>query len=211
MNCFESCICHVNRRMPDSARKRSSRVQSIHTIERTWREEAFDHRKRPNNSRPLKSLPVREKTGDVFQHPDIPICDLEDLVKEAMASRTPGDIYRSHQPPAEIRRAWDCDTKLNSKPIHRNQTAVNITQILEVRSLESSNEDDATSNVENNSSSENGRDNESKHETTCVPVTVCSTNTNSHSSDQQQSSNTPVKEDAKSRRRFWTKLPIGKK
>ena len=34
MNCFESCICHVNRRMPDSARKRSSRVQSIHTIER---------------------------------------------------------------------------------------------------------------------------------------------------------------------------------
>ena len=69
--------------------------------------------------RPLKSLPVRQKTGDVFHHPDIPILDMEDLVREAMASRTPGDT-RGHQPPvmrpAEIRMAWDYDTKLNSKP-----------------------------------------------------------------------------------------------
>ena len=67
--------------------------------------------------RPLKSLPVREKTGDVFQHPDIPIFDLEDLVKEAMASRTPGDISRGQMPPVEIKRAWDCDTKINPKPM----------------------------------------------------------------------------------------------
>ena len=70
-----------------------------------------------NFIRPLKSLPVREKTGDVFQHPDIPIFDLEDLVKEAMASRTPGDISRGQLPPVEIKRAWDCDTKLNSRPM----------------------------------------------------------------------------------------------
>ena len=71
-----------------------------------------------HSPRPLKSLPVRQKTGDVFHHPDIPILDMEELVREAMASRTPGDT-RGHQPPAmrpaEIRMAWDYDTKLKSK------------------------------------------------------------------------------------------------
>ena len=70
--------------------------------------------------RPLKSLPVRQKTGDVFQHPDIPILDMEDLVKEALASRAPEDCDHKapviETRPAEIRRAWDCDTKINSKP-----------------------------------------------------------------------------------------------
>ena len=69
-------------------------------------------------SRPLKSLPVRQKTGDVFQHPDIPILDMEDLVREAMASRTSGDRARGDQEtgPSEIRMAWDSDSKMNSKP-----------------------------------------------------------------------------------------------
>ena len=69
-------------------------------------------------SRPLKSLPVRQKTGDVFQHPDIPILDMEDLVREAMASRIPGDRARGDQEtgPSEIRMAWDSDSKTNSKP-----------------------------------------------------------------------------------------------
>ena len=57
----------------------------------------------------------------MFHHPDIPILDMEDLVREAMASRTPGEARdHQHKPPvmrpAEIRMAWDYDTKLNSKP-----------------------------------------------------------------------------------------------
>ena len=43
--------------------------------------------------RPLKSLPVRQKTGAVFQHPDIPILDMEELVREVSFKKVAASLF----------------------------------------------------------------------------------------------------------------------
>merc|ERR1712198_504448 len=147
MSCFDSCI---------NNKQANTNEDNVYQVElnaknggtltrRRFKDRIKDYGCHPfsieesiSKTRSLKTLPIRKKTGDLYHHPDLPVLNMDEILKETLATKSDKNIATSHETessiPPDVRMAWMPRNIFKSRK--RMETTLSFTPILEIQCFE---------------------------------------------------------------------------